>query len=51
MLNEMNRRLDDLFEVVRWDLRGHADGNAIGAVDEEIRESRRRTVGSCFDSS
>ena len=33
--------VDDLAEVVRGDVGGHADGDAGAAVDEEVRERRR----------
>ena len=33
--------VDDLAEVVRRDVRRHADGDAAGAVDEEVRVLRR----------
>jgi hypothetical protein len=31
---------DDLAQIVRRDVRGHADRDAAGAVDEEVREAR-----------
>ncbi len=35
----------DLAQVVRGDVGGHADGNAGGAVDEQVREARREDDG------
>ena len=35
-------RVDDLAEVVRRDVRRHADGDAGGAVDQQVREPRRQ---------
>ena len=35
-------RVDDLAEVVRRDVRRHADGDAGAAVDEQVREARRQ---------
>ena len=35
-------RVDDLADVVRRDVRGHADRDAGAAVDEEVREARRQ---------
>ena len=34
----MTRRADDLDEVVRRHVRGHADGDTAGTVDQEVRE-------------
>ena len=36
-----DRRGDRLAQVVRRDVRRHADGDARGAVDEQVREARR----------
>ena len=38
--------VDDFAEVVRCEVRGHADGDAGAAVDEEVRERGGRTEGS-----
>src|SRR6185503_13067396 len=38
----MDGRIDDFDEVVRWDVRGHADGDAARAIDEEIWKARRQ---------
>src|SRR5690606_6730359 len=39
--DEVDARVDDLAEVVGRDVRRHADGDAGGAVDEEVRERGR----------
>jgi hypothetical protein len=36
------QRVDHLAEVVRRDARRHADGDALRAVDEQVREARRQ---------
>ena len=36
--DQRQRRVDDLARVVRRDVGGHADGDAVGAVDEQVRE-------------
>ena len=38
-------RVDHLSEVVRRDVRRHADRDAAGAVDQQVREARGRTTG------
>ena len=42
ILDEGDRGRDRLLEVVRRDVRRHADGDAAGAVDEQVREPRRQ---------
>ena len=42
VVQEGDRRADDLFEVVRRDVGGHADGDAGAAVDQQVREARRQ---------
>ena len=42
VLDQLDRRVDDLGEVVRRDVRRHADRDAGRAVDEEVRELRRQ---------
>ena len=37
-----DRGRDRLAQVVRRDVRGHADGDAAGAVDQQVREPRRQ---------
>ncbi len=39
--HQVHRGLDDLAQVVRRDVRRHADGDAVGAVDEEVRHAGR----------
>ena len=41
IVDEHQRAVDDLDHVVRRDVGRHADGDARGAVDEELRELRR----------
>ena len=43
--------VDDLAEIVRRDVGRHADGDAAGAVDQQVREARRQDRGSCSDAS
>ncbi len=45
MLNQVDRPVDDLAQVVRRDVRGHADGDARAAVDEQVRELGRKDLG------
>jgi hypothetical protein len=42
VLDQLDRRVDDLREVVRRDVRRHADRDAGRAVDEQVRELRRQ---------
>src|SRR5215217_1591075 len=44
VVDEGYRRVYDLAEVVRWDLGGHSDGDAVGAVDEQIRKPCRQDL-------
>ena len=37
--DQRQRGVDDLAEVVRRDVGRHADGDAVGAVDQQVRES------------
>src|SRR5215217_5946308 len=39
------RRVDDLAEVVGWDLGGHTDRDAVRPVDEQVREPCRQDLG------
>jgi hypothetical protein len=43
--DHLDRRVDDLGQVVRRDVRGHADRDPGAAVDEEIRELARKDGG------
>ncbi len=40
--HEVNGGVDHLAEVVRRDVRRHADGDAVGAVDEQVRDAGRQ---------
>ena len=42
---QVQRGVDDLAEVVRRDLGRHAHGDALGSVDEQVREARRQHGG------
>ena len=42
VVDEGDRGVDDLAEVVRRDVGGHADGDARGAVDEQVRQLGRQ---------
>ena len=41
VVDEVDRGVDHLAEVVRRDVGGHADGDALAAVDQQVREPRR----------
>ena len=41
MIDQVDGRVDDLGEVVRRDVRGHADRDALAAIDEQVGEARR----------
>ena len=41
MVDEVHDRVDDLAEVVRWDVRRHPDRDAARAVHEQVGEARR----------
>ena len=45
VLDQRQRRVDHLAEVVRRDVGGHADGDAGGAVDQHVGEARRQDGG------
>ena len=45
VLDHRDDRVDDLAEIVRRNVRRHADSDAGRAVDQQVRESRGRTVG------
>ena len=40
MIDEVQRGVHDLAEVVRWDVGGHADSDAATAVDQQVRVAR-----------
>jgi hypothetical protein len=42
LVDQQDGRLQHLGQVVRGDLRGHADGDAGGAVDQQVREPGRQ---------
>ena len=42
IVDHRHAAIDDLAEIVRRDVRRHADGNAAGAVHQEVREPRRQ---------
>ena len=45
VLDEVDDAVADLRQVVGRDVRGHADGDAVAAVDEEVGELRRQDLG------
>ena len=45
VLDEMDDAVADLGEIVGRDVRGHADGDAVAAVDEEVGELRGQDLG------
>ena len=42
VVDEVDGGVDDLAEVVRRDVGGHADRDALAAVDEQVREPGRQ---------
>ena len=42
IVDQRDAGVDDLAEIVRRDVGRHADGDAAGAVDQEVREARRQ---------
>ena len=42
IVDQRDRRVDHLAEIVRRDVGRHADGDAAGAVDQQVREARRQ---------
>ena len=42
MVEQVHRRVDHFAEVVRRDVGGHADGDALAAVDEQVGEPARQ---------
>ncbi len=42
IVDERDRSVDDLAEIVRRNIRRHADGDAACAVDQQIRKARRQ---------
>ena len=45
VVDQRHERVDHLAEVVRRNVRRHADGDALRAVDEQVRVARREHVG------
>ena len=48
IVNQRATGVDDFGEIVRRDVRGHADRDARAAVDEQIRDARRQDDGFLF---
>ena len=42
IVHQRDGGVDDLGEIVRRNLGGHADGDAVGAVDQQVRNARRQ---------
>ena len=45
IFDERDRAVDDLGEVMRRDIRRHADGDTVRAVDKQVGEARREHGG------
>src|SRR5260221_7096423 len=45
LFDEQHGGVDDFAEIVRRDVRGHADGDAAGAIDEQVGNARREHEG------
>ena len=45
MVDQIDRAVDDLAQIVRRDVGGHAHGDAVGAVDQQVREARGQHGG------
>src|SRR5258707_7462238 len=43
--DQQNGGVHDLPQIVRWDVRGHTDGDATRTIDEQIRDARRQHHG------
>ena len=48
---QVHRGVDDLAQVVGRDVRGHADRDALAAVDQQVGEAAGSTVGSSVEPS
>ena len=46
IVDQVDDGVDDLAEVVRRDVRGHADRDALAAVDQQVREAGRQHLGA-----
>jgi hypothetical protein len=42
LLDQMNRGIDNFGEIVRWNVGGHAHGDARRAVHQQVRHTRRQ---------
>ena len=42
IVDQRHAGVDDFAEIVRRDVGGHADGDAAGAIDQQVREFRRQ---------
>src|SRR5579864_1645391 len=48
IVDQRDRGVDDLSEIVRRNFRGHADGDAVGTIDQQIRDARGKNFGFDF---
>ena len=48
IVDHCDGRVDDLAEIVRRNIGRHADGNAAGAIDQQIRIARRQNLRFAF---
>ena len=44
VVDQRNGRVNDLCEIVRRNFCGHADGNSVGAIEQQIRNTRGQNV-------
>src|SRR5262249_57312399 len=44
IVEQLDARGDDFAHVVRWDVGGHADGDARRAVEQHVRKARRQKL-------
>src|SRR5437660_9937 len=48
IINQRDGGIDDLGEIVRRNFRGHADSDAVGTIDQQIRDARGKNFGFDF---
>src|SRR5262249_43244995 len=44
IVNERDGGVDDLRQIVRRNLRGHADGDSVRSVDQQVRNTRGKNI-------
>jgi len=45
MVEQMDGRVDDLGQIVRWDVGGHPHRYALAAIDQQVGEPGRQNLG------